>query len=208
MRFYAMVLLLTLVFSTAQRPQAGNEGQLLLRLRERAAINPELRGTRFRLPVGNARGRGYYVAQAFRERNRRFAGNYHLGEDWNGTGGGETDFGDPVYSAAQGFVVFAGDGGPGWGDVIRIAHFVEQNGQLQCYETVYGHVSKMFVKQMDVVRYGDKVAAIGNAGGIYPAHLHFELRDNCQMELGGGYAPTTQGFLDPRKFIRTHMRTR
>jgi hypothetical protein len=33
------------------------------------------------------------------------------------------------------------------------------------------------------------------------AHLHFELRDEILMPLGGGYSTNTEGFLDPTKFI-------
>jgi hypothetical protein len=32
---------------------------------------------------------------------------HHLGEDWNGTGGGDTDLGDRVYCAADGLLRFA-----------------------------------------------------------------------------------------------------
>jgi murein DD-endopeptidase MepM/ murein hydrolase activator NlpD len=159
----------------------------------------------FILPVGkNGSGKGYYVAQGFGVKNKKFGGNFHLGEDWNGVGGGNTDYGDPVYSVSNGLVVFAGFGGPGWGDVIRIIHFVSNKKSEYFVESVYGHVSKMFVKEGDFVKKGFKIAEIGDANGIYPAHLHLELRDNPDMELGGGYASELTGFLNPRKFIKKH----
>ena len=40
--------------------------------------------------------------------------NNHLGEDWNKTTGGDTDCGEPVYSTADGEIIFADDAGPGW----------------------------------------------------------------------------------------------
>ena len=54
----------------------------------------------FDLPVGKPDGEGYYVF-------RGFYPNAHMGEDWNGNGGGNTDLGDPVYATADGVVVYS-----------------------------------------------------------------------------------------------------
>ena len=51
----------------------------------------------FDFPVGKPDGKNYYNAQPLGK-------NDHLGDDWNGTGGGNTDLGDPVYSIANGWV--------------------------------------------------------------------------------------------------------
>ncbi|MCC6447765.1 MAG: M23 family metallopeptidase, partial [Chitinophagaceae bacterium] len=127
----------------------------------------------FALPVGiKGSGKSYYVAQGFGVKNKRFGGNFHLGEDWNGAGGGNTDYGDPVYAISSGLVVFVGFGGPGWGDVVRIIHCVKKRNTEIFYESVYGHVSEIFVKEGEFVSHGQKIASIGDAGGIYPAHLH------------------------------------
>ena len=69
----------------------------------------------FALPVGLAGTKKYYKARGFRT-------NGHLGEDWNGEGGGDTDLGDPVYSTAHGLVVFAQDYRLGWGNVVIVRH--------------------------------------------------------------------------------------
>ncbi len=52
----------------------------------------------FDFPVGKPEGTGYYKA-------RGFYPNGHLGEDWNGRGGGDSDLGDPIYSMGTGVVV-------------------------------------------------------------------------------------------------------
>ena len=56
----------------------------------------------FGLPVGLDNGKRYYKARGYRP-------NGHLGEDWNGVGGGNTDLGDPVHTVGNGLVVYARD---------------------------------------------------------------------------------------------------
>jgi len=53
-------------------------------------------------PLGGLRAKGYYNAQEFTE-------NYHLGEDWNGIGGGNSDLGDSIQAIANGYVTFTQD---------------------------------------------------------------------------------------------------
>ena len=69
----------------------------------------------FDYPVGKPDGAGYYIF-------RGFSPNGHLGEDWNGSGGGDSDEGDPVYSIAHGVVVFSEDYKKGWGNVVIVRH--------------------------------------------------------------------------------------
>ncbi|MBT3222375.1 MAG: hypothetical protein HN348_25150 [Proteobacteria bacterium] len=57
----------------------------------------------FDFPVGPPNASGYYDAHSYGGRN------YHLGEDWNGVGGGNTDLGDSVHAVADGMVVAAED---------------------------------------------------------------------------------------------------
>ena len=65
----------------------------------------------FDFPVGKPDATAYYNAQGFTE-------NGHLGEDWNGIGGGNTDLGDPIYAVANGYVSFSENVNGGWGNVI------------------------------------------------------------------------------------------
>lgn len=152
--------------------------------------NPEFIATSFDYPVGKPNAKGYYNAQKFTENN-------HLGDDWNGVGGGNTDMGDPIYTIANGYVSFAEDLKRGWGKVIRIIH--KYKGKY--YESIYAHCNSIQIKKGDFVKKGSLIATIGNANGIYLAHLHLEIRDNIFMDIGGGYANDTSGYLDPTKFI-------
>ena len=51
---------------------------------------------------------------------------------------------------------------------------------------------------------GLKIGTIGTADGAYLAHLHLEIRDKINMDIGGGYSEDTTGYLDPTLFIKTH----
>jgi murein DD-endopeptidase MepM/ murein hydrolase activator NlpD len=151
----------------------------------------------FDYPVGPPNARGYYRAQKFGE-------DRHLGEDWNGRGGGNSDFGDRVYSVADGTVAFARHCDLGWGNVVRMAHPV--TGE-EVVEAVYGHLDAIRVKEGDSVRRGQVIGTIGNADGRYPAHLHFEIRREVGLPLGSGYGDDPDGlFLDPTGFIDKHRK--
>ncbi len=149
----------------------------------------------FDFPVGKPNAEGYYNAQGFGENN-------HLGDDWNGTGGGNTDLGDPIYAVANGKVKFAKNAGVGWGNVIRILHETPDGKHI---ESVYAHCKSMEIQPGDWVKKGEQIATIGNANGAYYAHLHLEIRDDVSMPLGGGYSSETAGYLNPTTFIQLHQ---
>lgn len=150
----------------------------------------------FDYPVGKPDGEGYYNAQEFGK-------NYHLGDDWNGVGGGNTDLGDTVYAIANGYVNFAEDVKGGWGIVVRITHHLSENKKV---ESLYAHFSDFFVTPYQYVSKGTPIGTIGTAGGLYPAHLHFEIRDQINLPIGGGYSRENNGYLDPTAFIKAHRK--
>jgi murein DD-endopeptidase MepM/ murein hydrolase activator NlpD len=151
------------------------------------------RSLQFDFPVGKPTSKGYYNAQKFGENN-------HLGDDWNGGGGGNSDLGDPIYSISNGYVSAVQDLGGGWGNVIRIVHSYHNT----YYESVYAHCDTMYVKENQFIKRGEKIGSIGTANGAYLAHLHLEIRDRIFMDIGAGYATDTKGYLDPTTFIKTH----
>jgi lipoprotein NlpD len=77
--------------------------------------------------------------------------------------------GTPVIAAADGAVVYAGDGIRGYGNLVVLQH----PGDLL---TVYAHNSAIYVSQGQTVRAGDRVAAVGQTGRATGPHLHFEVR--------------------------------
>ena len=145
----------------------------------------------FDFPVGKPDAEGYYDAQHFGENN-------HLGEDWNGNGGGNSDLGDPVFAIANGKLSFAEDVNGGWGNVVRIVHTLPSGEQV---ESLYAHLDEIFVKENEEVKKGQKIGTIGTADGQYLAHLHFEIREKVGMPIGNGYSENRLGYVNPSKFI-------
>ncbi len=132
--------------------------------------------------------------------------NRHLGEDWNKKSGGDTDCGEPVYAAAAGQVVFAGNAGPGWGNIIVIEHAAPDGTKLY---SLYGHLRSTARTEGPVNR-RERIGTIGHADGRDMCHLHFELRSaDCPIgiQAGPGYSDDTTGWIDPSEFIdRTRYR--
>jgi murein DD-endopeptidase MepM/ murein hydrolase activator NlpD len=104
-----------------------------------------------------------YVTSDFGYRMHPVLGGraHHNGIDF------EANVGDPVRSAGNGLVKFAGWKN-GFGNVVEIDH---QNG----YVTVYAHNSAFTVKEGDVVRAGQVVAKAGSTGRSTGPHVHFEV---------------------------------
>jgi murein DD-endopeptidase MepM/ murein hydrolase activator NlpD len=152
--------------------------------------NPEFVTNGFDFPIGKPDAEGYYNAQKFKDNN-------HLGDDWNGVGGGNSDLGDPIYSVANGYISEVKDYDGGWGNVLRIVHL--QNNKL--YESLYAHCDTILVTQNKFIKKGEQIATIGNCDGTYLAHLHLEIRNEIGLEIGPGYSEDTTGYLDPTDFI-------
>jgi murein DD-endopeptidase MepM/ murein hydrolase activator NlpD len=150
----------------------------------------------FDQPVGKPDGNGYYVF-------RGFYPNAHMGEDWNGNGGGNSDLGDPVYATADGVVVYSEDYGRSWGNLIIVRHAVRPPGAaVQIVDSVYAHLDKRHVRLYQMVKRGQSVGTIGTAHGRYAAHLHFEIRKNLQIgPHQTSFARDYTNYFSPRQFI-------
>lgn len=151
----------------------------------------------FDFPVGPPNGKGYYNAQPFGK-------NYHLGEDWNGNGGGNSDLGDPIFSIANGIVIYSDEGGPGWGNVVRIIHNIGTHNDPVMVESLYAHLKTVNVSKGVIVKRRQRLGTIGNVNKLYYAHLHLEIRTTIGMPLGEGYSTDNTGFTNPTQFIKAH----
>ena len=153
--------------------------------------------TRFDMPMGSESGALVYNAQPFTE-------NHHLGDDLNGIGGENTDLGDPVYAIANGRVIYTGWPADGWGNLILVMHAYEEKGERRYVQSCYAHLSSIDIADGKIVRRGQKIGTVGNAGGKYLAHLHFELREFLTPFIGAGYRSNPAGWLNPSQFIQQH----
>lgn len=76
--------------------------------------------------------------------------------------------GEPVHAAADGKVMYAGNGVRGLGNLILLGH---SNGFI----TAYAHNETLLVKTGQEIKKGEKIAAIGQSDTTSP-RLHFEVR--------------------------------
>jgi lipoprotein NlpD len=76
--------------------------------------------------------------------------------------------GQPIRAAAAGRIVYQGSGLRGYGQLIIIKHSEE-------FLSAYAHNDRIYVKEGDVVKRGQKIADMGNTG-TDRVKLHFEIR--------------------------------
>ncbi|NJM46208.1 MAG: M23 family metallopeptidase [Alkalinema sp. RU_4_3] len=91
--------------------------------------------------------------------------------------------GTPIMAALSGRVILADMMG-GYGLAVAIEH---DNGARQ---TLYAHMSELFVKPGDVVNQGAVIGRVGSTGASTGPHLHFELR---QMTTDGTWVAQDAG---------------
>lgn len=78
--------------------------------------------------------------------------------------------GTPVYAAGAGYVSYAG-WYYGYGNYIKLSHDYG-------YQTAYGHLSSIDVKEGTYVKKGQFIGRVGSTGYSTGPHLHFELIKN------------------------------
>ena len=92
----------------------------------------------------------------------------HMGTDYG------APVGTPVQTIGSGRVVFAGRKG-GEGNMVQIAHF---NG----YETMYLHLSRVFVHAGEHVEIGKTIGLVGSTGLATGPHLDFRILQRGQYK--------------------------
>jgi murein DD-endopeptidase MepM/ murein hydrolase activator NlpD len=91
----------------------------------------------------------------------------HLGIDL------AANLGDNIYAADSGVVVYAGANSYGYGNMIMIDHVK--------FQTLYAHLSQIFVSCGQSVTQGQTIGAAGATGHASGAHLHFEVRTTSNV---------------------------
>lgn len=158
----------------------------------------------FDFPIGKPNAEGYYKARGLRLRAPQ-----HFGEDWNGRAGGDSDLGAPVYAIADGIVTFAHNVRTGWGNVVLTRHAYRDpaTGQVKFCDTLNGHLNDIMVKVGQSVKRGQQIGTIGSNFGMYPAHLHFEIRHNITIGMQRNDVPSDMtNWADPTQFINKYRR--
>jgi hypothetical protein len=155
----------------------------------------------FDFPVGKPDAAGYRKARGFYPVR-------HLGEDWNGTGGGNTDLGDPIYNIGRGIVVLSEDVKRGWGNVVIVRHaFRDHDGAVRVVDSLYGHLQERKVELYDKVEKGQLVGTMGSNRGMYYAHLHFEIRKNLEIGMNRSkFKQDYSNYYSPTSFIKAHRK--
>jgi len=87
----------------------------------------------------------------------------HLGIDLS------ANLGDNIMATDGGVVVYAGWNNYGYGNMIMIDHGTG-------FQSLYGHLSQIFVTCGQGVNQGQTIGAAGSTGHSSGAHLHFEIR--------------------------------
>lgn len=128
----------------------------------------------FDFPVGKPDGAGYRVSgYDFLDWIKEFDA-YHSGEDWNGVGGGDTDYGDSVYAVSNGIVIASDYYTSFWGNIVLIEHILPNRTVVW---SQYAHLKNRVVQEGKVVGKGELIGTIGKGDKKqFPAHLHFEIR--------------------------------
>jgi len=91
------------------------------------------------------------------------------------------DFGQPVYTAEAGRVVYSGSGLKHYGKLIIVKH-------NETFLSAYAHNKRLLVKEGDVLKSGQRIAEMGNTG-TNSTKLHFEIRRDGKPVDPLGYLP-------------------
>jgi len=116
-------------------------------------------------PVANkdlkrmASGFGYRIHPVYKVKK------FHEGMDFTATIGTE------IYATGKGVVEEAVHSGGGYGNMVKINHGYG-------YKTLYGHMSKIAVRQGEEVTRGQVIGYVGNTGTSVGPHVHYEVIKN------------------------------
>lgn len=130
---------------------------------------------------------------------------FHEGIDINDNGGGDSDFGKPLYAICDGIVtsVHTHNSGANFGKHLHI----RIEGPWGTKWVHYAHCRTIFVVEGQSVKEGQLIAEVGKTGTVY-AHVHFAIKN--QPTGIDGIAKTLADLKkwdDPIPFINQWMNT-
>jgi murein DD-endopeptidase MepM/ murein hydrolase activator NlpD len=143
------------------------ESQLLIKSLQNLVSVPNTKITNFsNSQIAFPTAKGTPITSRFGWRIHPIKGDrrFHTGIDFGAA------MGTPIYAIAPGRVEFAGERG-GYGNAVIVNHGGGKS-------TLYGHASKLYVKEGQQVTRGQIIAAVGSTGMSTAPHLHFEVRVN------------------------------
>jgi murein DD-endopeptidase MepM/ murein hydrolase activator NlpD len=128
-----------------------------------------VRSSRETFPVGGYKGSFGWPVEAgiiSSEYGSRW-GRQHKGIDI------AADTGEPILAAADGQVIYAGNGLNGYGNVVILRHDARVT-------TLYAHNSALRAQVGETVKAGQVIALLGSTGHSTGPHCHFEIRDDSE----------------------------
>ncbi len=152
--------------------QYHTPGQLPLGITRSNPASAQVGGSGACPPIsGGAIGTGTFVYPTDRHYLSGFdysTKTNHLGIDL------AAELGDNIYAADGGVVVYAGANSYGYGNMIMIDHGTG-------FQTLYAHLSAIFVQCGYNVTQGQVIGAAGATGHASGPHLHFEVRTSSAV---------------------------
>jgi len=151
----------------------------------------------FDTPLRPPDGNGVVISMPFKEQQ-------HLGEDWT-TAKGDDAMGEPVYSVGDGWVSVVRDFQGEWGKAVFVCYRLSDERYPRLVEVMYAQLDTTDVTNGQFVKRGQLIGTVGNVGGLYKAHLHWEVRDWIgQFGPGAAFDPKLDGHLGPTDFLYAH----
>lgn len=206
---HASVPALQVTLNAVRAPSAAERQRVCRELARAAMLTalmaskrlPEALADGFDFPVGGPGMEGYEVSRGALD------GSPHPGDDLKAVAGEGDGLGAPVRAAAAGLVVRSEDAGGAFGNVVFIRHrHRDAQGREVFCETVCMHLQSRSVKTGDLVVRGQQIGTVGNNEGMFPAHLHFELRKILGLPLRvNARAEDLKDYFEiPHQFIPRH----
>ena len=167
----------------------------------------------FDFPAGGPEGKAPYISPTTRRKYAGWkvtfrpgepdadSGQRHTGEAWNGSGGGATDAGQPVFAVAAGTVrdVKETPRGP----AVTVEHRFVENGALRTVWSISSGLADVKLKAGDPVKRRQQLGTIADRGAGATVQLYLEIRTQWPPPEE---ADSVAGCESPSEFIRMHRK--